>query len=86
MTKKDFEIKLDESLQVRAVALLVQVASQFDSEVYVENGPKKINAKSIMGVMTIGLNNGETLTVTANGADEEQAVEKIGRFLSGELV
>lgn len=86
MTKKDFEIKLDESLQVRAVALLVQVASQFDSEVYVENGPKKINAKSIMGVMTIGLNNGETLTVTADGADEEQAVEKIGRFLSGELV
>lgn len=86
MTKKDFEIKLDESLQVRAVALLVQVASQFDSEVYVENGPKKINAKSIMGVMTIGLNNGETLTVTANGADEEQAVEKIGRFLNGELV
>lgn len=53
--------------------MLVQVASQYESEIYVESGRKKVNAKSIMGMMTLGLDNGEEVTVTANGKDEGEA-------------
>ena len=62
--------------------MLVQVASQFDSEIYIENGNKRVNAKSIMGMMTLGLDTGEEIIVSASGADEEIAMEKIENYLS----
>ena len=48
------------------------------------SGSKKVNAKSIMGMMSLGLDNGETLTVVADGSDESAAVAHIERFLSGQ--
>ena len=82
MTKKDVEIKLENGLEARPVALLVQTASQFDSSIYIESGNKKVNAKSIMGMMTLVLAAGEVVTVSAEGKDEEQAAEAIGNYLS----
>lgn len=83
MTKKEITIKLASGLEARPVAMLVQVASQFDSEIHVESkGGKTVNAKSIMGMMTLGLSAGETVVVTANGADEAEAVDKIEKYLS----
>ena len=55
MIKKPITIHLSTGLEARPVAQLVQVASQFNSEIYVEIGRKKVNAKSIMGMMTLGL-------------------------------
>ena len=52
MIKKPITIHLSTGLEARPVAQLVQVASQFNSEIYVEVGKKKVNAKSIMGMMT----------------------------------
>lgn len=83
MKTKTVEIKLENGLDARPVALLVQEASKFDSKIYVEADGKKINAKSIMGMMTLGLNNGEQLTITAEGEDEEKAVDSLEKFLSG---
>ena len=54
MIKKPITIQLSTGLEARPVAQLVQVASQFNSEIYVEIGRKKVNAKSIMGMMTLG--------------------------------
>lgn len=48
----------------------------------VEHGNVKVNAKSIMGMMTLGLASGETVTVTADGEDEVQAIDKIEEYLS----
>ena len=59
------------------MAMLGQVASQYDSEIFVESGRKKVNAKSIMGMMTLGLDNGEEVTVTANGKDESEAMDGV---------
>ena len=56
--------------------------SQYGSEIYVESDNKKVNAKSIMGMMTLGLYSGETVTVSANGEDEEEALANIEKFLS----
>ena len=54
MIKKPITIRLSSGLEARPVAMLVQVASQYESEIYVESGRKKVNAKSIMGMMTLG--------------------------------
>jgi len=83
MTLKSIEIKLQNGLEARPVAVLVQVASQYDSTIYIESAGKKVNAKSIMGMMSLGLNSGEIVVVTADGNDEKAAVENIEKFLSG---
>lgn len=82
MTKRPITIQIPTGMEVRPVALLVQVASQYDSEIYLESGNKKVNAKSIMGMMTLGLNTGEQVVVSATGADEEVAVKEIEKYLS----
>lgn len=83
MIKKPITIHLSTGLEARPVAQLVQVASQFNSEIYVEVGKKKVNAKSIMGMMTLALCPGEQVNLIAEGADEMAAVEKIESYLQG---
>ena len=63
----------EDGIEGRPIALLVQEASQYASKVYIQVDNKKINAKSIMGMMTLGLAPGEEVTVAADGADEEAA-------------
>ena len=82
MTKKKVEIKLENGLEARPVALLVQTASQFDSSIYIESDNKKVNAKSIMGMMTLVLKAGESVVVIAEGSDEEEAAAAIADYLS----
>lgn len=84
MTSKDIRINLENGLEARPVALLVQEASKYDSTVYIQSGDKKVNAKSIMGMMSLGLDNGEDLVVIAEGSDEQLAVDNIERFLTGQ--
>ncbi len=82
MTKKAITIQLESGLETRPVALLVQVASQFQSEISVEMENKRVNAKSIMGMMTLGLDTGEEVTISANGADEKEAMSEIEAYLT----
>ena len=84
MIQKSMKVQLDNGLEARPVAVFVQVASQYESTIYVEVDDKKVYAKSIMGMMSLGLDNGETLTVVADGSDESAAVAHIERFLSGQ--
>ena len=83
MIQKSIQIKLETGLEARPVAMLVHVASQFESTVYLNADSRKVNAKSIMGMMSLGLASGEQITVTAEGKDEEAAIEGIEEFLSG---
>ncbi len=85
MTKKSMLIKLENGLEARPVALLVQEASKYESTIYIQSGEKKVNAKSIMGMMSLGLDNGEELVVSAEGEDEQKAIEGIEKFLSGQV-
>ena len=85
MVKKTVKVQLDGGLEARPVAVLVQVASQFDSTVYVEADGRKVNAKSIMGMMTLGLAAGDSVIVEIDGKDEQIALESIEKYLSGKL-
>ena len=82
MIQKSIQIKLETGLEARPVAMLVQVASQFESTVYINSENRKVNAKSSMGMMSMGLESGAEVTVIAEGSDEEAAVAEIENFLS----
>lgn len=84
MISKNITINIPTDMEARPVALLVQVASQFESNIYVEVEDKKVNAKSIMGMMTLGLDAGEEITLSANGDDENAAMESIEQYLSNQ--
>ena len=84
MIKKPITIQLASGLEPRPVAVLVQVASQYNSKIYVEDADRKVNEKSIMGMMTLGLDSGEEITLSANGDDEEAAMTSIEKYLSNQ--
>ena len=71
----------EDGIEGRPIALLVQEASQYASKVYIQVDNKKINAKSIMGMMSLALQEGDEVTVVAEGEDEEKAAEGIKTFL-----
>ena len=79
MIKKPVKIQLSEGLDARPIALLVQEASQYSSSVYIEVDQKQVNAKSIMGMMSLTLLPGEEITVVANGTDEKEAAALLER-------
>lgn len=82
MIRKSITIGISNGLEARPIAMLVQVASQYTSNIYLESEARKVNAKSIMGMMSIGLDNGENVTVSVDGADEEEAMKSIEEYLS----
>ena len=84
MTKRTVTIELASGLEARPIAMLVQLASSYESTIYVQSDNKKVNAKSIMGMMTLGLVAGGMIKVEADGTDEEQAVAQIEKYLTNQ--
>lgn len=81
MVKKTVTVKHQAGLEARPIAMLVQKASQFSSRVHIEIGSKSINAKSIMGMMSLSVGNGDKLVVVAEGTDEVAAADEIETYL-----
>ena len=75
-------VKHEKGLDARPIALLVQKASQYASKIFILVDNKKINAKSIMGMMSLNLSDGEEVTVLTDGEDEVKAAEGIKTFLA----
>lgn len=83
MMKEIVTINMDNGLEARPAAMLVQVANRYDSNLFIEVAEKMVNLKSIMGVMSLGLDNGEKVTLLADGSDEKAAIEGLCDFLTG---
>ena len=81
MTTRDVTIEITQGTDASPVAKCVQVASQFESKIYVEYETKRVNAKSIMGMMALGIVPGQTVKVSAEGEDETQAIDSIEKYL-----
>lgn len=79
--KKSVVVKMQQDFEARPIANLVQVANRYESKIYLEHGDSRVNAKSIMGIMSLALLNGEEILVDAEGADEAEAVAAIEEFL-----
>ncbi|TWT00100.1 HPr family phosphocarrier protein [Planomicrobium sp. CPCC 101079] len=77
MVEKEVKVLLNTGLQARQAALFVQEANRFNSDVYLEKENKKVNAKSIMGLMSLAISKGTTIKISADGSDEETAVNSL---------
>ena len=84
MITKKIAVGISEGLEARPVAMLVQVASQYESSIYIEDESRKVNAKSIMGMMALGLGSGASVQLTVSGEDEEKAAAAIEKYLVSE--
>ena len=74
MARAEIEISNKLGLHARASAKLTQIAGSYSSEVWLEKGPRRINAKSIMGVMMLAAGKGSTVSIETDGADEAEAM------------
>lgn len=83
MITRNIDIKLESEAGARPIAMLVQVASKYKSKINIQQADRTVNAKSIMGMMTLGLASGKELTVSVDGEDETTAMENIENFLLG---
>ena len=82
MVRAEIEIANKLGLHARASAKLTQIAGSYSSEVWLEKGPRRINAKSIMGVMMLAAGKGSTIVVETDGDDEQQALEAMLKLIA----
>ncbi|WP_019153685.1 HPr family phosphocarrier protein [Robertmurraya massiliosenegalensis] len=81
MVEKKVEVKLKTGLQARPAALFVQEATRFSSDVFIEKDGKQVNAKSIMGLMSLAINSGADIKLIAEGSDEQEALEALAKYV-----
>lgn len=81
MLYREITVTSPEGLKSRPAALFVQVASRYESQILIECENKKVNAKSIMGVLSLGIKCGESLYVLANGKDEKEALDALEELM-----
>lgn len=84
MVEKQVEVNLKTGLQARPAALFVQEANRFASDIFLEKDGKKVNAKSIMGLMSLAVSSGSEINLIAEGSDEQEAVEALEKFVQQE--
>ncbi len=82
MIKQDIEIINKLGLHARASSKLTQTASQFQSEIWIERNGRKVNAKSIMGVMMLAAGMGSVISLEANGTDEMEALAALQALIN----
>lgn len=82
MLEKKVTIQLKSGLQARPAALFVQEANRFQSDIFLAKGGKKVNAKSIMGIMSLALSPGTEVVLTTDGNDEKDAMDALTTFIS----
>src|SRR5699024_3045668 len=84
METKSFLIIDETGIHARPATILVQTATKFESDIELEYNSKKVNLKSIMGVMSLGVGKGAEVTIYADGKDDAEAIEAISETLSSE--
>ena len=82
MARAEIEISNKLGLHARASAKLTQLAGSFSSEVWLEKGTRRINAKSIMGVMMLAAGKGSTIVVESEGSDEQLALDALLKLIA----
>jgi catabolite repression HPr-like protein len=84
MSEKVVTVNLKSGLQARQAALFVQEANRFSADIFVEKDNKKVNAKSIMGIMSLAIARGTQVTLSADGNDADDAVNALATIIENE--
>ncbi len=88
MVKKDAVVNIEVGLHARPATFFIQKSNEFKSSIWVEKEERRVNAKSLLGVLSLGIVQGTTVTLIADGSDEEEAVEALAALIAtsnGEL-
>lgn len=85
MVQQIVTVKNKTGLHARPAALFVQAANKFKSEIFIEKEGKRVNAKSIMGVMSLAVSQGTQITILAEGEDEKEAVKKLVELIESKF-
>lgn len=81
MVERSVTVELETGLQARPAAQFVQEANRFSADLFLDKDGKRINAKSIMGLMSLAVTTGERITLIADGADENEAINHLVDFV-----
>ncbi|WP_062104444.1 phosphocarrier protein HPr [Bacillus niameyensis] len=84
MIEKQFTVVTDTGIHARPATMLVQTASRYSSDIQLEYKEKKVNLKSIMGVMSLGIGKNATISISADGNDEAEAIAGIEELFEKE--
>lgn len=84
MIEKTVTVKRRAGLQARPAALFVQEANKFNSDIFIKKDSKNVNAKSIMGIMSIAVGADKEIVIKADGPDEEEAMNALVSFVEKE--
>ena len=83
MFNKDVVVRCESGLHNKQATYFVQKANEFESSIWLESGSRKMNAKSLLGVLSLGISKGTTITLIADGADEAEAVSGLYDLING---
>jgi len=86
MVQREILIKNELGLHARAAAVFVKEANKFSSDIFVRKENLKVNAKSIMGIMSLGVSKNQVINIIADGIDEEKAIENLSKLINEELI
>ena len=81
MISKQVVVRCESGLHNRQATYFVQKANEFVSSIWLESGNRKMNAKSLLGIMSLGIVTGATVTLTATGNDEQEALDALEALL-----
>ena len=84
MAQQTFKVTADSGIHARPATVLVQTASKYDADINLEYNGKTVNLKSIMGVMSLGIAKGATITISASGSDESDALAALKDTMKSE--
>ena len=82
MFVKEVTVENQVGLHARPATFFIQKANEFKSSIWVENDDRRVNAKSLLGVLSLGITKGLTITIIADGPDEEDAVNGLVNLVS----
>lgn len=81
MFVKDVTVQNQVGLHARPATFFIQKANEFKASIWVEKDERRVNAKSLLGVLSLGIMGGATIKIIAGGADEQQAVEELVKLV-----
>ncbi len=85
MFLKEIVVQNQVGLHARPATFFIQKANEYKSSIWVEKDEKKVNAKSLLGVLSLGVTKGVSITIMAEGSDEEQAVNELVSLISSDF-
>ena len=85
MCMKDVEVKNQVGLHARPATFFIQKANEYKSSIWVEKEERRVNAKSLLGILSLGIVGGAKIRIIADGSDEQLAVDGLVKLVSGGL-